>query len=110
MSIQEPESFQEKLNSLVSNAALKIAHTIRICIMQTKKTKFQSISRNIFCKFKKAYSYYLRQEQIIALEYEIIMKLLSKMVLRRLQKLGNYSLFFKKIESTMEIEIFRKGV
>lgn len=78
--------------------------------MQTKKTKFQSISRNVICKFKKAYSYYLRQEQIISLEYEIIMKLLSKMVLRRLQKLGNYSLFFKKIESTMEIEIFRKGV
>lgn len=95
MSIQERESFQEKLNSLVSNAALKIARTIRICIMQTKqkKNKISIYQSKCILQIQESFSYYLRQEQIIALEYEIILKLLSKMVLRRLQKLGNYSLF-----------------
>ena len=94
MSIQERESFQEKLNSLVSNAALKIARTIRICIMQTKKKNKISIYQSkCILQIQESFSYFLRQEQIIALEYEIILKLLSKMVLRRLQKLGNYSLF-----------------
>lgn len=95
MSIQELESFQEKLNSLVSNAALKIARTIRICIMQTnkKKNKISIYQSKCILQIQESFSYYLRQEQIIALEYEIILKLLSKMVLRRLQKLGNYSLF-----------------
>ena len=95
MSIQERESFQEKLNSLVSNAALKIARTIRICIMQTnkKKNKISIYQLKCILQIRESFSYYLRQEQIIALEYEIILKLLSKMVLRRLQKLGNYSLF-----------------
>lgn len=98
MSIQELESFQEKLNSLVSNAALKIARTIRICIMQTnkKKNKISIYQSKCILQIQESFSYYLRQEQIIALEYEIILKLLSKMVLRRLQKLGNYSLFKKK--------------
>ena len=36
----EKVNFQEKLNSLVSNAALKFARTIRICIIQTKKQNF----------------------------------------------------------------------
>ena len=95
MSIQERESFQEKLNSLVSNAALKIARTIRICIIQTKN-KISIYQSKYILQIQESFSYYLRQEQIIALEYEIILKLLSKMVLRRLQKLGNYSLFLKK--------------
>lgn len=86
MSIQERESFQEKLNSLVSNAALKIARTIRICIMQTKKkkNKISIYQSKCILQIQESFSYYLRQEQIIALEYEIILKLLSKMVLRRL--------------------------
>ena len=76
-----------------------------------KKNKISIYQSKYILQIQESFSYYLRQEQIIALEYEIIMKLLSKMVLRRLQKLGNYSLFFlKKIESTMEIEIFRKEV
>lgn len=95
MSIQERESFQEKLNSLVSNAALKIARTIRICIIQTKN-KISIYQSKYILQIQESFSYYLRKEQISALEYEIIMKLLSKMVLHRLQKLGNYSLFFKK--------------
>lgn len=76
-----------------------------------KKNKISIYQSKCILQIQESFSYYLRQEQIIALEYEIILKLLSKMVLRRLQKLGNYSLFFKKkIESTMEIEIFRKEV
>lgn len=76
-----------------------------------KKNKISIYQSKYILQIQESFSYYLRQEQIIALEYKIIMKLLSKMVLRRLQKLGNYSLFFlKKIESTMEIEIFRKEV
>ena len=76
-----------------------------------KKNKISIYQSKCILQIQESFSYYLRQEQIIALEYEIILKLLSKMVLRRLQKLGNYSLFFlKKIESTMEMEIFRKEV
>ena len=62
--------------------------------MQTKKKNKISIYQlKCILQIQESFSYYLRQEQIIALEYEIILKLLSKMVLRRLQKLGNYSLF-----------------
>lgn len=61
-----------------------------------KKNKISIYQSKCILQIQESFSYYLRQEQIIALEYEIILKLLSKMVLRRLQKLGNYSLFFKK--------------
>lgn len=61
--------------------------------MQTKKNKISIYQSKYILQIQESFSYYLRQEQIIALEYEIILKLLSKMVLRRLQKLGNYSLF-----------------
>ena len=64
--------------------------------MQTKKNKISIYQSKYILQIQESFSYYLRQEQIIALEYEIILKLLSKMVLRRLQKLGNYSLFLKK--------------
>lgn len=58
-----------------------------------KKNKISIYQSKYILQIQESFSYYLRQEQIIALEYEIILKLLSKMVLRRLQKLGNYSLF-----------------
>ena len=61
-----------------------------------KKNKISIYQLKCILQIQESFSYYLRQEQIIALEYEIILKLLSKMVLRRLQKLGNYSLFLKK--------------